>query len=184
MAKLFRGGAQGGKDVGVDAVAGQHLGGHSRELIAPVPAVVGNRHGHRAVVVGCEIIGQALGRHGHHGGIHPVGARAHDAPHASRSKGQILVEGLLERGGVGIIQHGLHGISGGRIVGFPGPGFGPEADVVEIHVRSVRCSKGKGRAQTGFEGRLPRHGFAAQCLEKGTFVEFAVSRASRLRGEG
>ena len=131
----LRGGPKGWKNVDAQAVSGQHLSRHPREFIALVPAVMGDGHRRRAfsLVRRQDVVRQALCRHGHHCGIHAVGARPHDPAHAPGAKGEVLVERLLQGTRVGIVQHGLYGVTGRRIMGRLGPHLGAFSDGIEVH---------------------------------------------------
>ena len=96
--------------VDVDAVGGQHAGGHLLEVLALETAVARERQ-RRVVVVGVEVVGHALRRLGDDVDVHTVGADAQRAAQARRAEFQITIKSvvklLLLAGGHQLVELGL-----------------------------------------------------------------------------
>ena len=133
-AELGRG-TKGGKEVDRLAISGQYLRRHLRKRITLVSTVMGNGHSWRAFpfVGGEDVVRKPLCCHGHDRVVHAVGSRGHEAPHATGPKGQVPVEGFLQRRGVSVVQHRLHRLSGICIVRRLRPHLGAFSDGVEVH---------------------------------------------------
>ena len=82
-------------DVDVDAVGCQDAGGDLLEVLALQARVAGQGQ-RRVLVVGIQVVGDALGGLGDHVDVHAVGADAERAAQAGGAKGEAAVEGVVE----------------------------------------------------------------------------------------
>ena len=93
------------EDVHVDAVGGKDVRCDARELAAVVAAVVGDTD---LEVVSLDVledvVGESLRGHSDRVFVHAVGAYAHDAPEASGTELEVLVECILEPGRVVVAE--------------------------------------------------------------------------------
>ena len=89
----------------MDAVGGEDVGGDAGELLAVVARVVGDADlGVVSFVVREDIVGEALGGHADRVAVHAVGPHAHDAAQAAGPELEVLVERVLESGGVVVAE--------------------------------------------------------------------------------
>ena len=87
----------------MDAVGAQHVGGNPGEELGIVAAVVGYADLDVVIRGVLEyVVGKALCRHPDRVLVHPVGAHSHQAAQAARTEIQILVESVLETGGIAV----------------------------------------------------------------------------------
>ena len=147
-------------EVDVHAVGGKHAGGDALEVLTLEARVARDGDG-RVVVVGVEVVGNALGGLGDDVDVHPVGAHAQNAAQASRAEGEIAVEGIVEGLLVTICDQGFELL---LEVGF-GDVLAPEFDALGnlgVHVIPLRRTFSIGlRADPasvtiGFPGRRSR----------------------------
>ena len=85
----------------VDAVRGEHVGGDLGEFLAVVAGIIGDADLRIGVVhVAQDIVRKALGGHSDGVLVHPVGSDAHNAAETAGTEFKVLVERILECGGV------------------------------------------------------------------------------------
>ena len=144
--------------VDVDAIGGKHASGDLLEVLALVARVA--REGERGVlVVGVQVVGDALGGLCDHVDVHAVGADAERAAQACRAEGEVAIEGVEELVLVAVLDE-LGEL--GREVGIgdvvlPGLDRGLDASVHSVfpHFRSGR---GRTRALPTRVGRFYSRG--------------------------
>ncbi len=110
--RKLRGGAEAVEDVDLDAVGRHHVGGDVGEGWTVVATVI--RDGDTQVLlVGVhllDVVGEALGGHGHGVDIHAVGAGTHDAAQSAGAELEVAVEALGQFVRV-VVEHVLHALS-------------------------------------------------------------------------
>ena len=104
----------------LNAVACHDFGCYSSENRAVVAGIVRNGNGSTARLGFEHVVGQALGRLGDRVGIHPVGARPHQAPQSPRAKLQVGIKGFHQCF-TPFFQQRTHLTLGGFVVGGLGP---------------------------------------------------------------